>query len=1237
MANNGTRRRDALLGFEALSIEGGLLAPEWLAKISRLEAGNQAAVDYRVPKGLDLRDEIGRYWRIAQAHWAEFSPLVGSTADPRGLAERFVTSLLKDAFGFESMKPVQPVHVQDRTFPIGFAAVGGRVPVVIAPADFKLDTQSPAFGEEGRRRSAFGLVQECLTACPDAGWGLASDGVTLRIVRHNPSLTRPAWIEADLGRIFTEERFADFAALWLLAHESRFGREDGKPSDAPLEVWRNKGREEGTRALGKLRGGVTDALHALGQGFIAHPLNTALRADLESGALSGRDYFNQLLRLVYRLIFLLTAEDRDVLHASNVDAETRGLYADGYSIRRLAALSARRSAHDRHADLWEAVKIVLQALQTGEPRLGLPALAGLFAGSQCPALDGAALENRALLLAIYKLAWLRSEAGLSKVNWRDMGPEELGSVYEGLLELHPEVSVPARTFRFAEESRGNARKTTGSYYTPDSLVQVLLDSALEPVIQETLAKNPEKPIDALLSLSIVDPACGSGHFLLAAARRLAAHIARIAAGGTASLADYRHALRQVVGRCIYGVDLNPMAVELCKVGLWMEAVEPGLPLTFLDAHIRCGNALLGTTPELMERGIPDEAWEAIEGDDKKVASRLKKRNKAERTGQLTMVSGWTAPAESEADKLRAEMAKLDALSDEAFLALAAKEALWAEILTSRAYEHQKLVADAWCAAFVWPKPGDNDALVEAAPTTGLWRDLRDGRGQVPALTIETVEDLADRYQLFHWHLAFPTIFEKRGFDLVLGNPPWVRQELLKPEKRLLTQFSSYASTADSSVYFLERAVQVSRVSGQVAMLTPNKWFRAAYAQELRSYLRRRCRVDLVVDFGHSRTMFPDADAFPALITLRPVAESAVDDELAIFVRAHDSDLRGVSLRERLSGARVLVAHRSLRPDRWQLEDKSVGMLLDRLLTTGRPLDSLLERPILRGVLSGFNEAYYVDSQTRDALVAANPACEFLFKRLLRGRDIKRWQPEWAGMWHIVIPSSQNRAWPWSGAASELEAEEAFARTYPSVQARLKKFERQLRARQDRGTLWWELRACDYYDAFEVPKIVVQRLAFYSQFALDGIGHITNDKAVIVPSDDPYLLAILNSRITWWIINRTFQHMKDEGLSVDNQFLKRVPIPDPPPSLREEIGTLSTRLIFATSGHERASIEIQLDGLVNQAFALSPDELRVLVESLPPRDPIEGLAVEHMDASVELSPLECPQYHRRSELVESRED
>jgi hypothetical protein len=768
----GARAREARLAFEALSIEGGLLSPEWLSKVAQLQAGTQAEADYRIHKGLNLRDEIGRYWRIAQAHWADFKSGRDAKADPRAISERFVPALLRDAFGFTSLVAVPPAVLSERTYPIGQAALGGRVPVVIAPADSGLDALSPSFGDGSRRRSAFGLAQEYLNAQDGALWGIASDGSALRIVRDNASLTRPAWIDADLQRIFTEERYADFAALWLLCHETRFGREGQPVTECALEAWRNAGREQGTRAREHLRRGVEAALVALGQGFRSHPENHTLRADLQNGTLPVKVYFNQLLRLVYRLIFLLTVEERGLLHPDGTSDAVKALYAQGYGLRRLRERSVKRSAHDRFSDLWEGTKVVCRGLAAGEPRLGLPALAGIFAANQCPALDAAKLENRALLLAAFKLAWLRENGSLSRVNWRDMGPEELGSVYESLLELVPQIAKDGRQFAFATggETKGNARKTTGSYYTPDSLVQVLLDSALEPVIADTIAKNPSNPTEALLGLSIVDPACGSGHFLLAAARRLAAHVARLQANGTPSASEYRHALRQVVGRCIFGVDLNPMAVELCKVGLWMEAVEPGLPLSFLNSHIQHGNALLGTTPELMAKGIPNAAWNAIEGDDKKTASALKKRNKKAAEGQRSLDTLWSKPSDTEAQAVTRAIAELDAASDANVEALAKKEARWDSILGSPEYRHQKFVADAWCAAFVWPKqPGE---LADAAPTNELWRQLRDGQGQPPALTTKTVSELADQYRFFHWHLQFPQVFAKDGFDVVLGNPPW---------------------------------------------------------------------------------------------------------------------------------------------------------------------------------------------------------------------------------------------------------------------------------------------------------------------------------------------------------------------------------------------------------------------------------------------------------------------------------
>ena len=219
-----------------------------------------------------------------------------------------------------------------------------------------------------------------------------------------------------------------------------------------------------------------------------------------------------------------------------------------------------------------------------------------------------------------------------------MGPDELGYVYEGLLELVPQITGDGRSFSFAGagESRGHARKTTGSYYTPDELVQRLLASALDPVVRRTIDAHPEDPALALLDLAVLDPACGSGHFLLAAARRLADHVARLRAGGTPAPDDYQRALRNVVRRCIHGVDANPLAVEICKVGLWMESIDPGLPLTFLESHVRCGNSLLGTSRALMGERVPDAAWAVLEGDDRKVTRALKRRNRDEIAGQRSL-------------------------------------------------------------------------------------------------------------------------------------------------------------------------------------------------------------------------------------------------------------------------------------------------------------------------------------------------------------------------------------------------------------------------------------------------------------------------------------------------------------------------------------------------------------------------------------------------------------------------
>ena len=255
-------------------------------------------------------------------------------------------------------------------------------------------------------------MQDWLNACDDATWGFCCNGEQLRLVRDNASLTRPAYIEADLRQIFEAEAFADFTALWLLIHASRFGQPGTPPTDCALERWREAGSKEGVAARENLRDGVEAALVILGTGFLSANSDLRNRVQAQQGALT--DFFGQLLRLVYRLIFLLAAEDRNLLHAPEISPAARRLYAEGYSLASLRDRAMRRTAWDAHHDRWDGLAIMFAALAGGEPRLGLPALGGLFAPEMTPDLDAARLPNRALMEAIFRLAWLREGAALCR-------------------------------------------------------------------------------------------------------------------------------------------------------------------------------------------------------------------------------------------------------------------------------------------------------------------------------------------------------------------------------------------------------------------------------------------------------------------------------------------------------------------------------------------------------------------------------------------------------------------------------------------------------------------------------------------------------------------------------------------------------------------------------------------------------------------------------------------------------
>ncbi|WP_137157410.1 N-6 DNA methylase [Rhizobium sp. FKL33] len=753
----------------SLSLEGNLIAPAMIAKIDQRQAAEQAPEDYAVRKGLQIREEIATAFRVGQSHFDAFVKIEHPSA---AATTRFISGLFKETFGYNDLTAASAAIA---------LSVSGRVPIVVVPPQEQIDRRSPTLSTDRSRSPAFAL-QDYLNDRDDALWGIVTNGAQLRLMRDNASLTRPAYIEADLAQMFANEDIASFAVLWLLIHRSRFGAAETPATDCALERWRDAGSKEGEAARDRLADQVKDALKLLGSGFLE--ANPELAAKLHSGDVNLTEWFNELLRLVYRLIFLMVAEDRNLLHPDKAKPEARTLYAEGYSLQSLRKQCYRAATWDKHHDRYEGMKVVFRALTQGQPVLALPALGGLFAEDRLPHLETARLRNRAFMEALYRLSWLADKNGMVPVNWRAMETEELGSVYESLLELQPQLGDDGKTLVFASEAaeqKGNQRKTTGSYYTPDSLVQALLDTALDPVLDKTQAEADD-PAKALLKLSVIDPACGSGHFLLAAARRIATRLARIRAEGTPSLADFRHALRDVARCCIHGVDRNPMAVELTKVALWIETVDPGLPLGFFDAQIRCGDALLGVFDlQVLQDGIPDAAFKPLIGDDKDIASIYRKINAAAQKGQGGFDFGGGLNKLPETKPMAVDFSGFRDLPEETLEDVSAKAARFKELRKKQEFVRARAACDLFITAFLLPKTGaaPTGPSERTVPTTEeVWMALNQGKIRNAMLDAPKAARAA---RAFHWPLEFPDIMQRGGFDVVLGNPPWERVKLQEQE------------------------------------------------------------------------------------------------------------------------------------------------------------------------------------------------------------------------------------------------------------------------------------------------------------------------------------------------------------------------------------------------------------------------------------------------------------------------
>ena len=544
------------MAYTSITVEGGLFPADLLDPVATGDIDGQRASDFGIDGGR-LADEIQSSFSDARSFWDAFQRrLKRSSESKTTLTRQYWMVELLELLGFAQL-------VVQRSS----SSAGGEQyfishragedpdapPVHIVAIDQVLDRR------EGARRSPHALVQEYLNRS-DALWGLVTNGSRLRLLRDSARLSKPTYLEFDLEGMVEGNAYSEFVLLYRLLHATRFPRESADAHECLLERYYQQGIDEGSRVRDKLRDGVEEALRVLGTAFLVHPESGPLREKLAGGQLDAAPYYRQLLRLIYRLLFLMVAEERRLMFPPGENAERPGVYHRYYSVTALRERADRYFAGDRYDDLWIGLRQTFRLFResaAAEP-LGMSPLDGeLFGGDACADLEGAACTNEQLLRAVRHLSTFVDGGQRRRVNYADLDVEEFGSVYESLLDFRPEVSLDPPRFDLVV---GSERKQTGSYYTPPELVRELIESALVPVVEERLreAHTAEAKERALLDLRVLDPASGSGHFLLAAARRIGRELARVRTGEEEPPPErYREAVRDVIRQCIYAVDKKP--------------------------------------------------------------------------------------------------------------------------------------------------------------------------------------------------------------------------------------------------------------------------------------------------------------------------------------------------------------------------------------------------------------------------------------------------------------------------------------------------------------------------------------------------------------------------------------------------------------------------------------------------------------------------------------------------------
>lgn len=1025
---------------------------------------------------------------------------------------------------------------------------------------------------------------------PHFGWAILTNGQEWRL--YYRLANSYSYFSLDLEQAVNSREY--FKYFWMLFHASAF-LQDGN-GECRLDRVLDKSLQHSAALESDLRKRVYRLVEKLANGFYGRKKNNIREEELQ-------ELYDTCLIYMYRLLFILYAEGRDLLPITEHRAGSNLGYRTRYSLNRLhEQVKKIRPEEEALYRLYNEIDELFSLIDGSDAAmnelLGVPRYDGrLFDTEKAPRLIEWKLGNYTLASVLRGLMFSFRQARIGEseevsfdeaIDYSELSVRQLGSIYEGLLEHRLVIGkgsaltlVDESSEKRVDDGKPSKRKQSGSYYTPDFIVKYIIEKTLRPLLDQIEADPAVKIAreaelvdnsfaDRTLQLKILDPAMGSGHFLVKATEFLAEEIAyhpttRLAVTNAPynlphDLAEVAHWRRRVVESCIYGVDINPLAVELSKLSLWLTCISSSEPLSFLDHHIHCGNALIGSWIEDLNH--------------------LKRAG--EKTETLLTVTGLNEAMSGAIDYLKvirhSPSSRLDAVKE--------KQAIWEQ-------EVKKRIA-----------PFNAIADLRTAFELGLKLENKEYTQQVAELIDDfstlsgDAKKLKNQLKFFHWELTFPEVFSPsvsdRGFDAVVGNPPYVRSGGFPEIKQYLAaHYNTYDGVADLYTYFIEQGINLLRPEGRLGYIVSNKWMKSEYGFALREFLLNY-NIEVLVDFGELR-VFKSSATFPLIMILKKARKRSQPLYTGLKILFEDDE----RLTKEIERVAIPLEDSSLKASGFILVNIETQALLEKMGTAGFPLTEYLNGEIYRGLVTGFNTAYLISAEQRSQLIRKDKKSAEIIVPWSIGADVRKWSINYRNQFLIL-----------AGIGIDLSDEpDRMGGEYPAVFEHLQKYKGALQERWDKGSHWWELRACDYYEVFKKPKIVWPDMAKESRFAMDYSGLYFGNTVYFTPVEDLFLLGLLNSKAVWFYLSKIAVALGDseKGGRVRHYRQYMATIPTVINGRKEEISNLVRNalklkeLLRCTAGlaearrleNQLSVAESEIDRLVYELYGLTQKEIDIV--------------------------------------------